>query len=191
MNSGAHRDSPALEEARRHFAKVALPFPFIPAEMRQVFTKVDEWVYGTRSDIPWLYDIRRYVLEAATKPVGNYLLLGQAGHGIQSWAMHYYLVRGPLALFLQIAWGGAYTDKSEAAHEMSTRFAQTEELIQAIEVAQRQGSFQPDERIIAVFSEFYDSFWARIFGTQDRESFLGGTWHQDEDVLRAVLSEVQ
>ena len=42
--------------------------------------------------------------EAGTEPVADYLLLGHAGHGIQSYAIHYYVVRGPLALFLQIGW---------------------------------------------------------------------------------------
>lgn len=190
MNSQKHRESPALQEAQRLFAQAGIPFPFIPAEMQQDFTKIEDWVYGTRSNIPWLYEIRQYVLEVAKEPVANYLLLGHAGHGTQSWAMHYYLVRGPLALFLQIAWGGGYTDENKAVQEMSIRFTQAEELIQAVEVAHSKGSFQPDERLIVQVSEFYDSFWIRSMG-QDKNGSPVGTWHQSDDVLRAVLSEIQ
>ena len=190
MNSQVQRGSPALQEARYLFAQAGLPFPLVPAEMRPAFAKIKDWVYGTRSNVPWLYEIRQYVLEVATEPVADYLLLGHAGHGIQSWAMHYYLVRGPLALFLQIAWGGAYMEEKEAAREISLRFAQAEELIQAVAVAQRKGSFQPDERLVVVFTEFYDSYWTRITGIQDRDSFPTGTRHQSDDVLRAALSEV-
>jgi len=191
MNLQEYQDSSALKEAQRLFEQETLTFPFIPTEIRSAFSKIDDWVYGTRSDAPWLYEIREYVLEVATKPVMDYLLLGYAGHGIQSWAMHYYLVRGPLALFLQIAGGGAYTDKIEATREMSMRFTQAEELIKAVEVAQGKGSFQSDERLIVVLTEFYDSYWTRIFGIQDRDSFYQGIFHEEKDVLLSVLSEVQ
>jgi len=53
------------------------------------------------------------------------------------------------------------------------------------------GFFQSDERLIVVFTEFYDSYWTRIFDIQDKDSFYRSTWHQDDDVLRSVLSEVQ
>ena len=43
------------------------PFPFIPPEMRTAFAKLSEWVYGTRPDAPWLYEIRKYVREAGTE----------------------------------------------------------------------------------------------------------------------------
>ena len=74
---------------------------------------------------------------------------------------------------------------------MSVRFAQAEELIQAVEVAQRKGAFQPDERLIVQASEFYDSFWIRSMGIQDSNGSLVGTWHKSDDVLCAVLSEIQ
>lgn len=191
MSSQEHRESLALEEAQQLFAQAGIPLPFIPAEMQKTFTKIEDWVYGTRSKIPWLYEIRQYVQEVSTTPVDDYLLLGHAGHGTQSWAMHYYLVRGPLALFLQIAWGGAYTDEDKAVQEMSARFTQAEELIQAVKVACSNGNFKPDERLIIKASDFYGSSWCRNIGIPDKEGFQAGILHESDDVLKEVLSEIQ
>lgn len=191
MESQQHPDSPVISEVQQIFTAEGLPFPPIPDEMRPAFVEVEDDVWGTRLRIPWLYDIRTYVEEVATKPVEDYVLLGHAGHGIQSYAMHYYLVRGPLAMFLQIGWSGAYTDKDKATETMSLRFTQANELILAVEAAQNKGAFRPDERLIVRDSEFYGGVWTRIYGLQDRENYPKGAWHKGDDVLSAVLSEVQ
>ncbi len=191
MKSKAQQDSPALEVACQLFTQEGIPFPFIPPEMRPAFAELSEWVYGTRPDAPWLYEIRKYVREAGTEQVADYLLLGHAGHGIQSYAMHYYLVRGPLALFLQIGWGGAYMDKEMVASSMTARFAQAEELIQAMEVAQRKDCFRPGGRLVISISDFYGSSWTRVDGVLDEDSFRQSNWREDEDVLCAVLTEVR
>jgi hypothetical protein len=188
MNSQENQTFPAIDEARQLFAQAGLPFPFIPPEMRETFEKIEDWVYGTRLKIPWLYEIRQYATEAITTDIADYLLLGHAGHGIQSWAMHYYLVRGPLALFLQIAWGGAYTDEEKAIGQISTRFAQANDLIQKVEEARQKGSFQPGERLIIVSSEFHDSYWTRINYTRDSDSRPVDNLHYGDDVLRTSLS---
>ena len=191
MKSKAQQGTPALEAACQLFTQEEIPFPFIPPEMRPAFAELSEWVYGTRPDAPWLYEIRDYVREAGTEPVADYLLMGHAGHGIQSYAMHYYLVRGPLALFVQSGWGGAYMDKDKATRDMAARYAQAEELIQAVEAAQREGRFRPGERLIISDSDFYGSSWTRIDGVLDEDSFRQSNWREDEDVLRAVLAEVR
>ena len=177
--------------ARKHFAQEGLPFPFIPAKMRPAFVEVSEWVYGTRLDAPWLYEINKFVLEAGTKKMQDYVLLGHAGQGIQSYAIHYYLVYGPLAIFIQIGWGGAYTDNEAAIREMSVRFTQAKELIQAVEAAPQAGRFQSGERLIISVSEFHDSFWMWTKGALNEDSFPKTDWHKNKDVLGAALAEVQ
>lgn len=51
-----------------------------------------------------------FFTELRTTDVDDYLLMGFDGHGLASRAMHYYLVQGPLALFLQLSWGHAFED---------------------------------------------------------------------------------
>jgi hypothetical protein len=50
--------------------------------------------------LPWsLYALDRYVDEA-TGGAEPYLAIGQAGPGVNSWAMHYYLLSDELQVFV-------------------------------------------------------------------------------------------
>ena len=42
-------------------------------------------------------------------------MLSHSGHGVNSYAIHYYLVQRPLRMFLQLGWGGVYDDAKEDA----------------------------------------------------------------------------
>jgi hypothetical protein len=178
-------DTSSLDKARELFASEGLPFPYIPAEMHGAFRQLSPWVYSTRTDIPSPYSIARFVEEVGTQPIADYVLLGHAGHGINYYAMHYYLVRGSLGMFLQIAWGGAYTDNDKAIEEMATAYTQAEQLVAAIEAAELSAS----ERLIVVISDFYGSRWTHLDGTKDPEAFhTDVNWQTDSDVLQKVLS---
>lgn len=183
-----------LEEAKQLFAQEGLAFPYIPSPMSNNLEKLSEWVYGTRTDTPNPYDLFWFVTEVATQPVEDYLLFGHAGHGINSYAMHYYLVRRSLAVFLQISWGGAYTDKEQATQELASYFAQTEDIIRAVEKQGQQKRFQPNERLIVVVSDFSGSRWMRIEDILDRDSFMRSDAWQESDsqeILPTVLAVVR
>ena len=77
------------------------------------------------------------------------------------------------------------------ARDMAARYGQAEELIQAVEAAQRKDRFRPGERLIISASDFYGSSWTLIDGALDEDSFRQSNWREDEDVLCAVLTEVQ
>src|SRR4051794_28595595 len=122
----------ALEEARQLFREKGLPFPPIPDEMTPDIRRLGNWIYGTRSDEPFLYAIDRFVDEAVVGRPKDYVLLGHSGHGTNSWALHFYLVHGPLRLFVQIGWGGAYFDDESNAQTsalMARIFVDAETLI--------------------------------------------------------------
>lgn len=179
----------ALEQARQLFAGSGLPLPYIPPEMAGDIRQVGEWVYGTRSDEPYLYHLPGFAAEVGTKPVADYLLFGQSGHGINSWAMHYYLVRGPLALFVQEGWGGAYGDRAEDSRTVAERFRQAETLVHAVNAAWQRGAFQPDERLVVIASSFTGSSWRRCRGlaANDLAFYSSPDWRTQEDVFPAVL----
>ena len=59
--------------------------------------------------------VEKFIEEALSNPDREYVAVGHAGHGINSYAMHYFLVYGPVALFAQLPWGGAYMDSTETA----------------------------------------------------------------------------
>lgn len=45
-----------------------------------------------------------------------------AGHGVNSYAISYYLVLGSVRILLHLAWGGAYMDNADAAQRIQTVF---------------------------------------------------------------------
>ena len=151
---------PALEQAQTQFAGEGLPFPPIPSELAPRLQRLGPWTFGTRPDAPSLYDLAAYVAELELGPVADYVMAGHAGHGTNSWALHYYLVRGPLALLLQTAWGGIYTDNDAAARLMADRFAQAQALITGSAATQAAGRLALPARLAVVVSDFYGSRWA-------------------------------
>lgn len=63
----------------------------------------------------------------------EYLLFGHAGHGINSYAIHYYLVRGSLRVCLQVSWGGVFSNDAEDALRVRNYFAALAPLVTAAE----------------------------------------------------------
>ena len=185
-----HESVAALNEARRLFAAEGLPLPYVPAEMQPAVRRIRQWVYGTRPDDMGLYDVRAYGLEAGTTSVSDYVLFGHAGHGVSSYAIHHYLVRGPLALFVQVAWGGAYGDRRRATEAVAARLAKAEALTLAVEAARQRGHFVPGERLFVVAADFFQAAWRRVPGPLPLEEFARpAAWRQGEGetLLQAVL----
>ncbi len=169
-----------LQEARARFADEGMPFPPVPTVFEAEFRCIAPWTYGTRPTLPAsLYDIHTFVEEAAESPVDDYLLMGHDGHGINSYAMHYYLVYGPLALFVQIGWGGAYMDKAQSVNGMNQLFAELDSILPLVNTSRKTDEplTQSDERLIVMLSQFYGLRW-RL----PKEE----TWREEGDVFQAV-----
>jgi hypothetical protein len=93
----------------RSVLKVSSAFSFIclPSQNRH-----DRWLVR--------YALDYYLHEPYS---ADYAIVAHAGHWVNSYAMHYYLVAGRLRLFLQVPWGGANGDRKEDTEY--TRLAQT------------------------------------------------------------------
>lgn len=181
-----------LTEVENFFAQQVLPFPYIPPEMRSAIHRIGDGIYGTRGSTHSLYDMAPFVEEAATQPVADYILLGEAGHGFTSHAIHYYLVRGPLAVFIQKNWGGAYTDVQRAEKDIATTFHIVEQLVDAVAAAQQRGVFPPEARLIVTDSSFYGSGWSYFDRQVKPETvFLADRWQTGNNALREALHWVE
>ncbi len=170
-----------LQQAQQQFAKEGLPFPYVPAAIQSRLQAVTPWVFSTRADDQTPYDLDSFVasyLEAAEPE--SYLLFGHDGHGINSYAMHYYWVQKHLALFDQIAWGGVYTDNDFASKMMRVHFAQLQGVIQLVERTQASGKWPKGQRLIAVMSDFRPSRWV-MFRHGDMQ------WVDEPSGLEALL----
>ncbi len=177
--------------ARAKFAEQGLPFPWIPAELADHFQPVDEWLYATRTDMPSPYDIAWFAQEVGTEPVDDYVLYGYAGRGMNSYAIHYYLVRGPLALFVQTSWGGIYTENDKSSRLLAKQLQQAETLATTVAAVQVRGGFHPDERLIVMISDFYGANWIRQHGLVEKDRFgRTGDWRKDDDPLTTLIERL-
>jgi hypothetical protein len=148
-----------LDRAKALFEKEGIPFPPIPDDLVASVKELKPWVFGTRVDAPSPYALSTFGQEAETTFVDDYLIFGHDGHGTNSWAMHYYLVRGCLALFIQTAWGGIYTNSDNASQILAYYFSQAAKLITLIEEKEELGKLARPQRLIVVVSDFIRSSW--------------------------------
>lgn len=147
-----------IEKARQLFRDAGLGFPTIPEEFAVRLKELRHWLFSTRLISVSPYNFQHYVHEAERTQIEDYALLSHSGHGVNSYAIHYYLLQGPLHMFLQLAWGGVYMDAKAAAAEIHDCFSLADQVVTA---AQEVGKFQAGERLIIVGSDFSGSYWLR------------------------------
>ena len=148
-----------LDQARQLFAQEGLPFPTLPAELAPHLRLLAPWVFGTRALPVSLYDLDWFIEEAVAGKAEDYILLGHAGHGINSWAIHYYVVQGPLGLFIQIGYGGAYMERDRSIAKLRKTFEEATELLDSAREAQHTGEFDPSQHLLVVESDLTGSRW--------------------------------
>ncbi len=111
--------------------EASLPLPPLPAELAWDLERRDAWFWSTRDlDRSQLYDPELLIREA-THPVPDYLALAHVGHGMNSYFLTYQLVSGPLALFAQVAWGGALTVEEAEVKQVRLTFEAIASLLAA------------------------------------------------------------
>ena len=168
-----------LEKARRFFQEAGLAFPEIPEELAARLKKQGKWLFSTRDLEMSPYNLEHYVQEGDQAP-SAYVVLAHSGHGVNSYAIQYYLVSGPLRLFLHLGWGGAYMDAEAAGSKVRECFSQANEIVAATMASRK---FTLDERLTIVGSDFYGSYWsAPAQGLQEER--------REDQGPSAVLAEV-
>jgi len=158
-NGFAQPKPKGIDKAKQVFKKANLPFPNIPEKLAQRLREVHNWGYTTRGTdvIDWPENIRHiYVKEADHATLPDYAMLCHAGYGTDSYAIHYFLVYGPLRMFLQLHWGGGYSCGEANVEHMRRAFALADQIVKEVEVSNRFG--KEDHLVIAV-SAFYGSFF--------------------------------
>lgn len=147
----------AIEELRLLFESAELIAPPVPAPLEPYLRERERWAFATREIDPMaMYSFDRYLLEAVAASVDDYVAVSHAGHGANSYGLNYHLVYGPIAVFAQTGWGGAYMDAEESAAEVGRQFTQCAELI-AITEASLEHLPTPPARLIVAESTFRES----------------------------------
>jgi hypothetical protein len=147
-----------IEKARQLFRDAGLAFPTIPAELAAQLKERRRWLFSTRSMDASPYNLGHYVEEAERTQIGDYSVLSHSGHGVNSYAIQYYLVHGSLRMFLFLAWGGVYGDAKADAAQIRDCFSIADQIVTA---AQEVLRFKAGERLTVVVSDFYGSYWLR------------------------------
>jgi hypothetical protein len=96
-----------------------------------------------------MYTFNKYPLEAIRGRAPEYVAIGHVGHGINSYAITYQLVYGPVACFVQSAWGGAYMDRVAATFETREKLDKCSKLV---ELAERATNSMP--RLLVIEAQF-------------------------------------
>jgi hypothetical protein len=145
------------------FEEAHLPTPWVPESLAGQVSQVGEALFGTRSDIPGVYNLFPLAEEAAAGETPDYVLYGEGGRGMQSNSICYLLVHEHLALFLEQAFGNVYTDADADAAAIRTQWALADDLRAEME----RHSWAPEERLIVLASDMTGTQWARLPGAMD------------------------
>jgi hypothetical protein len=132
------------------FEAAELPVPPVPAELVAAVRDRGDGTVGTRPPPVALYRLRWYLEE--DRP-GDYLLMGLGGHGgVTSWC-HYYLVRGPLQVFLQLTWQPEVPTGEPAPQRIGRIFHDLSSLLAASDDAVSDGRLPPGAELRVVCSD--------------------------------------
>lgn len=155
--------SQGLLDAQAAFAGEGLPWPPVPTALAQRLAPRAEAIYATRSLPRGPYGIARYVDEAIAQPaIPDYAVVGFDGHGTNSWAAHVFLLLPGLALFVQVPWGGVYTDAQASTRRMQELFEWAGRLIPQVQACAQAGRIAAGERLVVVASQIVPSRWAWV-----------------------------
>ncbi|MFA4838120.1 MAG: hypothetical protein WC703_01410 [Candidatus Neomarinimicrobiota bacterium] len=144
-----------LAKAKALFRKAGLAFPCLPVRLASSLNERGKWIYSTRPIDVSPYDLNHYVNGAGRAETGDYAVLAHSGHGVNSYAIQYYLVCGPLQMFLFLGWGGVYMDAQKTAENIRQCFSLADRIAK-----DTQKKLRPDGRLMVVVSDFYGNYWS-------------------------------
>ncbi len=156
----------AAKDAGGDYARVeallteaGLTMPPMPEAALTRLKEREEWCFSTRTFKVSPSDIQHYVRKAIAGASPDYVLIAQTGQGGSSSAMQYFLVQGPLQLFLQIGWNGASQDRQRSTALVNECFALAHQVAEAVPEALRRGRLPREGRLTVVASDRDEGFW--------------------------------
>ena len=162
-----------------------LPFPPVPPPLVSALRLQAPGLFSTRPLKPRPYLLAACLAEAAANPeMAPYATVGFDGHGINSWAAHYYLVTDALALFIQVPWGGAYTDAERARADITGLFTWAGELQAKVQLASEQQKIPKGQRLQVAASRLAIAGWRWLMPGADNSS---APWNEPDDMKSTLL----
>ena len=138
-------------ELARWCAEIGVEVPPVPAKFAGALRRVEPHTFSTRP-VTWSpWDVEGWASEAEREDLTDYLVIGHAGHGVNSFALSYFLVQKHLRVFIHVGLGGVYMNAQRSRLAVNEAFSGARRLVDA---AARSPS-----RMIVVATEFYGSRW--------------------------------
>jgi hypothetical protein len=191
MTSSIHEPAggvAAATPAQALFAAEGLPFPPVPGHLAPALGEQEHGWYATRPMGSTPYDLGHFLAEVETQPdVPDYAVVGFDGHGINSWAVHYYLVGKSVALFIQLPWGGAYTDPEPARADIADMVDWAARLQSRLQQAEALHRIPDGMRLVVVASRFGRAGWRWIRAGRDQPAT---PWNPPAGMMSAILAEL-
>lgn len=163
-----------MQELERWLNELGFVLPPIPATLPSALRQQSEHVFTSRNEVVHPYDYGRYLNEALTPDVADYVLVGHAGHGSSSYAISYFVACCGVRILFQIAWGGLYTDNVVAGRRVCDAFRSLHVLWPALEARDR--TLPP---FLVASSDLYGGRMARAGATLE-------SWRDETGVDRAI-----
>lgn len=130
-------------------AQLGIDVPPVPEQFPATLRRLSPHAFAAR-ELPWSpYEVAHWVSEEGAP---EYLVVGHAGHGVNSYAVSYFLVQQHLRLFIQVGLGGVYMDGERSRRAVCEAFSAAALLIGAAELATVR-------TLLVVATEFYGSHW--------------------------------
>ena len=140
-------------------AEAGLTMPPMPEMAEARLKEREDDCFSTRTFKESPANLLHYVRKAIGGVSPDYVLVALGRDGRTADALHFFLVQGPLQLFLQIGWGGAGAARERATALVNDCFALAHQLVEAVPHALRKGRLAPTGRLTVVGSDLGESFW--------------------------------
>jgi hypothetical protein len=152
-------ESGDLARVEALLAEAGMAMPPMPADAEARLKEREEWCFCTRALKVSPSDVPHYVRKAIAGASPDYVLIAQTGAGAGPTALHYFLVQGPLQIFLQIGWSGGSAERERATALVNECFGLAHQLVDAIPSALRHGRLSRQGRITVLASNLGKGFW--------------------------------
>jgi hypothetical protein len=152
------------QEASAMFAATSLPEPppstFRPSQLM----RIDEHLFATWQPQTDPYAFSSFMQESLRAAPNPGLAFGFAGHGVQSWAMHYVLREGPLLVGFQVAAEGIYTNADRARESLEGAWELLLQLHEKLALTAVKSQLPAGRTLVIIDSDLEDNRWAWVDG---------------------------
>src|SRR5262245_3793901 len=186
-------ENPSWADLTTRFTKAGLALPPIPQPLLGRLRRQSDWCWSTRPidgfDMYMFFQIdhdgRRFLIDVLCDRVEDYAAVSHAGHGLNSYAINFHLVYGPLAVLMQVGWGRGYRDYEHAALEPAGYWSQIAEMLDT-PPGPRSESQQRLTVVYSDFRPFWGCGWTTRLSNKDYDLRVGNAVPSHSPFDRAV-----